>query len=187
MKRLFLILFCASIALMISTTSFAEYVNGYLGSDGTYVPGYWRSDVDSTTSNKYGTKSNTNPYTQDSDAVNPWVATPKKQTSNYDYTPNTYDYTTKKTPVYEVPTYNKSNDNSLNYGAYYNLNSDKTKAQDQDKLRMSPKTGYGADKIILDNADTDSNKVFVEGYYRQDGTYVRGYYRSKKSDNDLSR
>ena len=39
------------------------YVNPYNRSDGTSVKGHWRSSPDSSTSNNWSTKGNTNPYT----------------------------------------------------------------------------------------------------------------------------
>lgn len=41
----------------------AEWVNGYIKADGTYVPGYHRSTPNATTLDNYSTKGNTNPYT----------------------------------------------------------------------------------------------------------------------------
>lgn len=41
----------------------AEYVNGYVRKDGTYVSGYYRSDRNSTVQDNYSYKGNQNPYT----------------------------------------------------------------------------------------------------------------------------
>lgn len=46
-----------------SLASADEYVNGYTKSDGTYVPGYYRSSPNGTTSDNYSHKGNINPYT----------------------------------------------------------------------------------------------------------------------------
>ena len=39
------------------------YVKPYTRSDGSYVGGHYRSSPDSTTSNNWSTRGNTNPYT----------------------------------------------------------------------------------------------------------------------------
>ena len=39
------------------------YVNGYTRSNGTYVPGHYRSSPNSTQRDNYYTYGNTNPYT----------------------------------------------------------------------------------------------------------------------------
>ena len=59
----FMILVFAVIMLSISFNSFAEYVNGYYRANGTYVNGYYRSDPNSTVTDNYSYKGNTNPYT----------------------------------------------------------------------------------------------------------------------------
>lgn len=46
-----------------SSFAFAEYVNGYTRKNGTYVPGYNRSDRNDTKNDNYSTKGNYNPYT----------------------------------------------------------------------------------------------------------------------------
>jgi hypothetical protein len=50
--------------ILITTPLFAaEYVQGYIRSDGTYVQGHYRSSPDSSYNNNYSTKGNTNPFT----------------------------------------------------------------------------------------------------------------------------
>lgn len=50
--------------LLFSLNSYAaEYVDGYMRSDGTYVDGYNRSSPDNTNINNYSTQGNINPYT----------------------------------------------------------------------------------------------------------------------------
>lgn len=50
--------------LLISLTAQADvWVKGYHRSDGTYVKGHYRSSPDSSVSNNWSTKGNTNPYT----------------------------------------------------------------------------------------------------------------------------
>jgi hypothetical protein len=55
------------IALAVTTASasvvLAERVRGYYRSNGTYVSGYNRSSANSTVSDNYSFKGNTNPYT----------------------------------------------------------------------------------------------------------------------------
>ena len=49
---------------LASVSAFADdYVQGYVKSDGTYVPGYFRSSQDNTNTNNYSTQPNVNPYT----------------------------------------------------------------------------------------------------------------------------
>ena len=52
-----------SLALLISFSSIAGYVNGYYKSNGTYVQPYYRSDSNSTVTDNYSYYGNTNPYT----------------------------------------------------------------------------------------------------------------------------
>lgn len=40
-----------------------EYVNGYFKSDGTYVPGYFKTKPDKSIKNNYSTDPNVNPFT----------------------------------------------------------------------------------------------------------------------------
>lgn len=52
--------------LILALVSFGlcdVWVNGYTKSDGTYVPGHYRSDPDGDKSNNWTTKGNANPYT----------------------------------------------------------------------------------------------------------------------------
>lgn len=58
--------------LTLITPAFAEYVNGYYKSNGTYIRGYNRTSADSTKFNNYSTKGNYNPYTQQKGYVNPY-------------------------------------------------------------------------------------------------------------------
>lgn len=50
----------------------AEWVNGYIRADGTYVAGYYRSAPNNTVIDNYSTKGNTNPYTGQPGYVNPY-------------------------------------------------------------------------------------------------------------------
>ena len=82
-----------SLALFVIATaslSFAQtYVNGYTRSDGTYVPGHYRSEANNTTIDNYSTSGNTNPYTG------------SRGTHNYNYNND----------------YNSSSSNSYNSGS----------------------------------------------------------------------
>jgi hypothetical protein len=49
------------------------YVQGYIRSDGTYVPGHYRSAPNSTVLDNYSTKGNTNPYTGKAGTKDPYA------------------------------------------------------------------------------------------------------------------
>jgi hypothetical protein len=54
----------AALLALLSFSAFADnYVQGYVRSDGTYVPGHYRSSQDNTNTNNYSTQPNVNPYT----------------------------------------------------------------------------------------------------------------------------
>lgn len=55
-------LFIAAL-ILIPSVSYAEYVNGYTKSNGTYVQGYNRSDRNDTVTDNYSYRGNSNPYT----------------------------------------------------------------------------------------------------------------------------
>jgi hypothetical protein len=40
-----------------------DWIPGYVGANGAYVPGYWRSDGDANPANNYSNLQNVNPYT----------------------------------------------------------------------------------------------------------------------------
>ena len=64
MKKAFIFTALSILMLGFTGQSFADtYVNGYTKSNGTYVQGHYRSSPDSTRSNNWSTKGNTNPYT----------------------------------------------------------------------------------------------------------------------------
>ncbi|MCI1272840.1 MAG: hypothetical protein LKG27_00190 [Clostridiaceae bacterium] len=50
----------------------ADYVNGYMRRDGTYVQGYNRSTPNETRLDNYSTRGNYNPYTGKEGTVNPY-------------------------------------------------------------------------------------------------------------------
>ena len=56
---------------LLTGSAYAEYVNGYTRSNGTYVQGYNRTSADSSMYNNYSTRGNTNPYTGQRGYVNP--------------------------------------------------------------------------------------------------------------------
>lgn len=53
------------LVMLFTFSGFADYVNGYTRSDGTYVQGYYRSDSNDTNHDNYSTSGNINPYTGD--------------------------------------------------------------------------------------------------------------------------
>ena len=55
--------FILLIGLLASFACADTWVNGYMRKDGTYVPGYWRTDANDTKDDNYSTKGNVNPYT----------------------------------------------------------------------------------------------------------------------------
>ncbi len=61
MKKLILLLL--TFVSMVSLAAADEWVNGYTKRDGTYVPGYYRTNPNGTTSDNYSHKGNINPYT----------------------------------------------------------------------------------------------------------------------------
>ena len=64
MRNAFFALAVAAASLAGAVSVEAQvYVNGYTRSNGTYVPGHYRSSPNSTQSDNYSTYGNTNPYT----------------------------------------------------------------------------------------------------------------------------
>lgn len=54
----------ASLAFALcATAAHADYVNGYIRKDGTYVQGHQRSNSNGWAGDNYSTRGNTNPYT----------------------------------------------------------------------------------------------------------------------------
>lgn len=60
------------LATLMTSPVFAQYVNGYYRSNGTYVQGYHRTQADSSRFNNYSTKGNYNPYTGERGHVDPY-------------------------------------------------------------------------------------------------------------------
>jgi len=69
MKKL-LVLFLFSVFSTLSLFS-DVWVNGYHRSDGTYVPGHWRSSPNGTDRDNWSVKGNRNPYTGKAGTKNP--------------------------------------------------------------------------------------------------------------------
>jgi len=68
----FIGMFLLSALTMFSSFAHADtWVNGYMKSNGTYVPGHYRSSSDSTINNNWSTQGNVNPYTGKIDTRNP--------------------------------------------------------------------------------------------------------------------
>ena len=64
MRQVFFALAVAAASLVGGASVEAQvYVNGYTRSNGTYVPGHYRSSPNSTQRDNYSTYGNTNPYT----------------------------------------------------------------------------------------------------------------------------
>lgn len=62
-----------ALGLVLTAGAFAQtYVSPYTRSDGTFVPGHFRSAPDSSRLNNYSTQGNTNPYTGQQGTVNPY-------------------------------------------------------------------------------------------------------------------
>lgn len=60
----FIIMFFLAVSTMFSSTANADtWVNGYMKSNGTYVPGHFRSSPDGSVDNNWSTEGNVNPYT----------------------------------------------------------------------------------------------------------------------------
>tara|TARA_B000000557_G_C20609602_1_gene373254 strand:+ start:163 stop:483 length:321 start_codon:yes stop_codon:yes gene_type:complete len=51
------------VLFLFPSNLYAEWVNGYFKSNGTYVEGYFRSDRNNTVTDNYSYYGNTNPYT----------------------------------------------------------------------------------------------------------------------------
>lgn len=64
--------------LLVAASAFAAdvYVQPHVTSNGTYVPGHYRTSPDSNPYNNYSTQGNYNPYTGQQGTVNPY-ATPQ--------------------------------------------------------------------------------------------------------------
>lgn len=86
MKKLLCVLVLAAFA---SPASADTYVKGHTKSDGTYVPGHWRSSPNSTTLDNFSTKGNVNPYTGRQGTDDPYKA------------PEFKPYTAPRTPSYK--------------------------------------------------------------------------------------
>jgi opacity protein-like surface antigen len=62
MKKILFLLVLASLIIPVAEAR-DVYVDGYYRSDGRYVEPHYRSSPNSTQSDNWGTKGNTNPYT----------------------------------------------------------------------------------------------------------------------------
>ena len=80
--------------LAISPVLADTYVPGYFKKDGTYVEGHYKRSPNSTRTDNYSSKGNTNPYTGERGSTDPYA--PKKSTTydsyrSYEYKPYTYE------------------------------------------------------------------------------------------------
>jgi hypothetical protein len=55
--------FILGLALLASAAFADTWINGYTRKDGTYVPGHWRTDPNTTRNDNYSTEGDSNPYT----------------------------------------------------------------------------------------------------------------------------
>ena len=84
MKKVSLFIAISLAIIFLFSTVFAGdvRVKGYFRSDGTYVPGHYRSAPDGNPWNNYSTRGNINPYTGKPGNVDPYKS----------YSPNPYRY-----------------------------------------------------------------------------------------------
>ena len=81
-------LLTALLATLVVSSAWADtYVRPYVRSDGTYVEGHMKSDANSTRSDNYSSRGNTNPYTGERGSVRdepryPSIYTPQSSTPN---------------------------------------------------------------------------------------------------------
>jgi len=86
------LLACLAIFSLAQTNPNHVKVSGYYRSNGTYVQPYFRTAPNSTNTDNFSTKGNTNPYT----GKPGWIERDNKYNTFY-Y--NTYNYTPSKTPT----------------------------------------------------------------------------------------
>jgi len=83
-----------SILLFVNSNLFSQtWVDGYFKKDGTYVPGHFKSNSNSTTWDNYSTKGNVNPFTSEKGYKDPYSTSKKSDLFNS----NSYDYDLNKT------------------------------------------------------------------------------------------
>ena len=129
MKNLFfLIVFFFTTALTFAQSQ--VWVDGYIRTSGTYVPGYYRTVQDHTINNNWSTVGNVNPHTGTSGTVprssyysSTYYSVPTYSSS---YSSNYYS-----TPSYSAPSYNTTYSTPTYTGSrggtyYYNSNGNKT-------------------------------------------------------------
>ena len=74
-----------SLSIGLSASARDVYVRGYTKSNGTYVAPHHRSSPDSSLSNNYSTRGNTNPYTGKAGTVNPYGSSNSGQYNSNSY------------------------------------------------------------------------------------------------------
>lgn len=83
MKKIIISMFFFVISL--SLTMAQTWVNGYYKSDGTYVPGHFRSNSNNTTLDNYSTKGNVNPFTGERGYKDPFESSNSYRSFNNNY------------------------------------------------------------------------------------------------------
>jgi hypothetical protein len=80
-----------ALAVLLSLTGVAAakdtYVKPHVRSDGTYVPGHYRTAPNTTTQDNYSTSPNYNPYTGKKGTVDPYAPPRVTYPQPYKYTP----------------------------------------------------------------------------------------------------
>jgi hypothetical protein len=80
MKKVLLII---GLVLISQTAQAADYVNGYVKKNGTYVAPHFKTSADSYKFNNYSTQGNVNPYTGSKGYVNPYAYKPTNYAPAY--------------------------------------------------------------------------------------------------------
>ena len=75
-------LWLSLLALILTATIVQAdvWVTSYIRSDGTFVPGHWRTSPNNTRLDNYSTRGNVNPYTGRRGTVNPYIYQPRTYT-----------------------------------------------------------------------------------------------------------
>ncbi len=149
MKKLFFL----TVLLFTTALSFAQshvWVSGYTRSNGTYVPGHYRTAPNYTRNDNWTTRGNTNPYTGKAGTLprdgysnranrvsypTPSYSTPSYTTPSYttpSYSTPSYSTPSYSTPSYSTPSYSTPSYSTPVYtgsrGGTYYINSNGNKS-----------------------------------------------------------